>query len=153
MFCKLFETQKYGQLLLVLDKDEEQDDYPALTLSFQPPNLGVCNVKMSFDPNKDEDMCWNLAEKTLAEFTEEQAILLVKKPFEAFVEFSHFELPDSDSSMTVTSFKQSEEDYAVTLVNKEGERVDLLLPKSAFGYEELDEPYGLNLVVLGEHYE
>lgn len=84
MFCKLFETKNYGQILVVLDQDQDDDDYPALTLSFQPPGLGVCSCKLSTNLEDDSDECWEAFEKSLAEFTEEMAIDIVAKQYDMF---------------------------------------------------------------------
>lgn len=84
MFCKLFETTDYGQILVVLDQDKNDTDYPAITISFQPPGLGVCSCKLGTNLDVDPDECWETFEESLASFTEEQAIRLVAKQYDMF---------------------------------------------------------------------
>ena len=56
-FAKLFETEKYGQILVKIDSS---DDGPEVRFYFQPENLGVCSIAHSF---KDSDAGWLAAEK------------------------------------------------------------------------------------------
>lgn len=60
MFAKLFDHEKYGQLLVKLDTDNEGD--PEVRTYFKPKGLGVCSVAAGF---KDDDEGWELAEKNL----------------------------------------------------------------------------------------
>jgi len=47
-FAKLFETEKYGQILVVLD---DVDDCACVTFSFMPEGLGVCSAAPKFGDN------------------------------------------------------------------------------------------------------
>lgn len=50
-FAKLFETEKFGQILVVADTNDEGD--PAVVVSVMPPGLGVCAVKLCY-PDTDD---------------------------------------------------------------------------------------------------
>lgn len=74
-FAKLFDGPRCGQLLIKCDTD--QDGAPEVRVYFQPPNLGVCSVALSFPDTDDgaaqartafdrmdmpraEDIAWNV---------------------------------------------------------------------------------------------
>ncbi len=54
-FCKLFNSEKYGQILAIADTDEQ--GYPSVQFKFQPKDLGVCGICSSFKDD-DEDEAW-----------------------------------------------------------------------------------------------
>ena len=45
-FCKLFEDDKIGQILVV--NDDNEDGKPEVKFSFTPKNLGVCSFSLKF---------------------------------------------------------------------------------------------------------
>lgn len=73
-FCKLFETEEYGQILVKLDMNTE--DSPEVRIYFQPEDLGVCSVALTHD---DNDEGWERAEKSFNSVDEEKAKTIVGK--------------------------------------------------------------------------
>jgi hypothetical protein len=59
MFAKLFESQKYGQILVKIDSASD-DDMAEVRFFFQPKDLGVCSCAICFEGS---DAGWGLAEK------------------------------------------------------------------------------------------
>lgn len=51
MFAKLFESEKYGQILV--KKDTNDDGDPELRFYFSTPHTGVCSVAMVFPDTED----------------------------------------------------------------------------------------------------
>lgn len=52
-FAKLFEFEDIGQVLVTKDTDTDSD-LPQVIITVQPPDLGLCNITMSFgDPDSD----------------------------------------------------------------------------------------------------
>jgi len=45
-FAKLFEDEKYGQILVMLDTNDDGD--PCVKFMAQPPGLGICATSLSF---------------------------------------------------------------------------------------------------------
>ena len=78
-FAKLFETEEYGQILVMLDTGEEAK--PEVRFSFMPKNLGVCSVALKF---KDTDEGWDKAEAAFASFDEAKAIEAIRPTIEKF---------------------------------------------------------------------
>lgn len=70
MFCKLFETQKHGQILVKLDEGTD-DSVAEVRFYVQPPGLGVCSFAAGFDNNTD---AWDKAEAMFARVDEAEAI-------------------------------------------------------------------------------
>lgn len=68
-FCKLYETETYGQILVKLDHALDNTG-SEIRVYVQPENFGVCSIAL-FYGNSDED--WDLAEKEFSEFTQEKA--------------------------------------------------------------------------------
>lgn len=50
-FAKLFEDEKYGQIVVLLDTDDEGD--PCVRFMTQPSGLGVCAAGISFHEHDD----------------------------------------------------------------------------------------------------
>ena len=50
-FAKLFEDEKYGQILVMLDTNENGE--PCVKIMAQPPGLGVCAFALSFKDEED----------------------------------------------------------------------------------------------------
>lgn len=68
-FAKLFDRPEYGQVLVVLDANDESGE-PELQWSVSPPGLGVCTVRLGF---ADSDEGWDAAEDALAKADETAA--------------------------------------------------------------------------------
>lgn len=81
MFCKLFETEEYGQILAKFDESDKGN--PELRFYIQPPDLGVCSISLEWP---DTDGGWSLAETALAHCTEEKAKTIAKSILEAMQE-------------------------------------------------------------------
>lgn len=60
-FAKLFDTPRFGQVLALLDTDD--NGRPALHWYVKPIDLGVCRIALGFN---DSDTGWDAAEKALA---------------------------------------------------------------------------------------
>ena len=59
-FAKLFDTQRFGQVLALLEPDDKGN--PALHWYVEPKGLGVCRIALGF---KDTDDGWDAAERAL----------------------------------------------------------------------------------------
>lgn len=68
MFCKLFETEEYGQILAKFDESEAGK--PELRIYIQPPDLGVCSISLEWP---DTEQGWELAETALEDLVEDKA--------------------------------------------------------------------------------
>ena len=73
-FAKLYETKELGQILVKLDQNEES--LPEIRYFFEPENLGVCSMAISF---KDSETAWDNAEKVFDLMNEGKAIEAVRK--------------------------------------------------------------------------
>lgn len=76
-FAKLFNTEKYGQILVL--KEVNEDEKPSIKVYFNPPGLGLCNLSIVFGDSEDG---WENWEKSLDAIDEETAINQVKSAFE-----------------------------------------------------------------------
>lgn len=76
-FCKLFESEEYGQILLKLDHAEDKEG-AELRMFVQPPDLGVCSFALFYG---DEDADWDRAEKALADMDQTKAEALTASFF------------------------------------------------------------------------
>jgi hypothetical protein len=68
-FAKLFESEKYGQLVVILQSADEGN--PEIRLFFKPSGLGVCSIAASF--KDDSEQSWESCEKIFNDFTIETA--------------------------------------------------------------------------------
>lgn len=64
-YCKIYETDKHGQLLVKIDRNEA--GIPEVRFYAQPEGLGVCSLAVSFT---DDDEGWDLAEAAFAKADE-----------------------------------------------------------------------------------
>ena len=58
-FCKIFRSDKYGQILIVSDTDSDTTN-PCVSISFTASGLGVCSTSFGFD---DDDEGWGKRDK------------------------------------------------------------------------------------------
>lgn len=74
-FAKMFRSEKYGQLVILLDRNDDGD--PSVRVHFQHPNptFGVCSVGPHWD---DDDAGWHLAEKAFERLSLEIAEGLIE---------------------------------------------------------------------------
>ena len=78
MFAKLYETE-LGQILVKID---EGNNGAEVRLFFEPKNLGVCSVALSWEGDDDETQ-WSKAEASFEAMTEEFSLALLKKTLES----------------------------------------------------------------------
>lgn len=68
-FCKVFETEKHGQIMVKIDRNNES--VPEVRFYASPEGLGVCSLAISFT---DDDAGCDLAEAAFAKADEEFCI-------------------------------------------------------------------------------
>lgn len=78
-FAKLYETEKYGQILVKIDRGGKRSE-PEVRFYVQPEDLGVCSLAAQYDDNDDG---WDKAEKFFESVDEEAAVQYVKHVFDA----------------------------------------------------------------------
>jgi hypothetical protein len=80
-YCKLFETEKYGQILVM--NDTVDDGRPAVKVLFNlSGDFGVCSIDAIF---KDSDSGLESADKAFNEMTEEKAYAAVSSVVDDFL--------------------------------------------------------------------
>lgn len=80
-YCKLFETKKYGQILVM--NDTVDDGRPVLKIMFNlGGDYGVCSIDAIF---KDSDSGIESADKAFNAMTEEKAYAAVSKVVDDFL--------------------------------------------------------------------
>jgi len=72
-FCKLFETEEYGQLLVLFDTNEECK--PSVKILFTTNGLGVCSVGPTFE---DTEEGWSEAEDLFERLDEDVATNMIR---------------------------------------------------------------------------
>jgi len=78
MFAKLYETQKHGQILVMLDSDTEEST-PEVRFFVQPKGLGVCSFAMGFEDSQDG---WENAETAFEKVDEAMALKVADSVFD-----------------------------------------------------------------------
>ncbi len=78
-FCKVYETEEYGQIVVQLD--ESQEGEPEVKLSFRTPLGGVSSVRIGFE---DTDDGWFDRGIMFDNYTELMSKLIVEAVFEDF---------------------------------------------------------------------
>lgn len=81
MFAKIFESEKYGQLLVKADTCEEYK--PEVRVYCNPPGLGICSVSLSFT---DDEEGWDKQEEAFNMIDIEMAEHMAKTPYELIEE-------------------------------------------------------------------
>lgn len=71
-FCKLFQSEAYGQILVKLDQDSNCD--PEVRYFFKPKDLGVCSAAIGF---QDTNSGWDAAEALFAKTEQGEAETVV----------------------------------------------------------------------------
>ena len=79
-FAKLFESEEYGQVLVINDKDSE--DLPALVIKFTAEGLGVCEACLSYVDDSDES--YDKRDIAFENITEVEALGAVKGIIDQF---------------------------------------------------------------------
>lgn len=78
-FCKLFETDTHGQILVLRDEGEEG---PEVRFFFRPPGLGTCSAAVGFKATeRGEDQ----ADQLLEDITEAKAVDAISELYARFV--------------------------------------------------------------------
>ncbi|MBX9348786.1 hypothetical protein K5M36_16990 [Chromobacterium vaccinii] len=67
-FAKLYETTEYGQVLVMLDQND--DGNPAISFHAKPEDLGVCSTSLAFPDTEDG---WDKAEAVFESIDEDVA--------------------------------------------------------------------------------
>lgn len=73
-FAKLFESEKYGQLVAIMQQSD--NDGPEIRLFLKPKGLGVCSIAMQFED--DTDSSWDSCEKIFEAFDLAKAEAMAK---------------------------------------------------------------------------
>lgn len=68
-FARLFETLKFGQILVILQRGETGS--PELQWSIKPEGFDVCTVNFTY---QDTDAAWDTAQDLLENFTLDDAL-------------------------------------------------------------------------------
>lgn len=67
-FAKLFETEKYGQILVIKNKDD--DGFPQVQFNVYPKNMGICASAIGFPKTSqgwsDQDACFDSVDEQTA---------------------------------------------------------------------------------------
>lgn len=69
-FCKVFNSEKYGQILAIADTNDE--GYPALIVKLQPKGMGICGPEYKFT-DSDEQEAWRKVDKLFDDFNIDKA--------------------------------------------------------------------------------
>jgi hypothetical protein len=76
-FAKLFESTRYGQLLVKVDRSPDGEQ-PEVRFYCHPPEVGVCSMAVGFT---DNDAGWDAAEAAFEKVDLAQAELAVSDIF------------------------------------------------------------------------
>jgi hypothetical protein len=74
MFAKLYETPEHGQILVMIDSNEEGEPY--IKYSCQPEGLGICSAQSP--PFENSANGWFIAEQVLIDETMRTATEMVE---------------------------------------------------------------------------
>jgi len=86
MFAKVYETEKYGQILAKIDSAETDNESGAeVRFYFHPEGLGVCSVALFFP---DTDKGWDGSDKFFLGLDREQCENIVGPSFEKVATFA-----------------------------------------------------------------
>lgn len=77
-FCKIFETEEYGQIVALRESGNEG---PEMRIYFRPSGLGTCHARFGFT---DDEAGEDKADAALANLTEEAATSVVSELFNHF---------------------------------------------------------------------
>lgn len=95
-FCKLFHAEDVGQVLVLLDGDEDGD--PAVHVRFKITSMGaMAGLITSFDGSEEnrpesmseDDWGWELAARAFNNIDEETALGMARKTISDFEEWSN----------------------------------------------------------------
>ena len=81
-FCKIFESEVYGQILVI--KDTNEKGYPQVTVKFIPEGLGVCGPDFAFS-DEDEMVAWEKVDCLFDKIDLEQAEGIAKNVNDVFM--------------------------------------------------------------------
>lgn len=69
-FCKVFEDEKWGQILCM--KDAGDDGNPVIKVMIEPEGLGICSAVLHY---KDTDEGWDTRDQVFADVLDEKFIV------------------------------------------------------------------------------
>lgn len=81
-FAKLYRFEDIGQVLVVLDQNDECD--PCVRFSVMPDDLGICSLAPSWP---EEEGGWDKAQKCFNDVTEESAYKMGKRILSSVTQF------------------------------------------------------------------
>lgn len=71
-FCKVFVSKKYGQIVIMIDEDDDEGEFPVFACSIYHSETGVAHMETVFKESADLEENWKLAEVGFANMTLEQ---------------------------------------------------------------------------------
>jgi hypothetical protein len=74
MFAKLYESNRFGQILVKIDTDSDEGR-PEVRFYFKPKGLGVCSAALIF---ADSDQGWELAEEAFQQLSLEKGESMIE---------------------------------------------------------------------------
>lgn len=83
-FAKIFETEKHGQILVMMDTDKESR--PQIKFIYIPTGPGICSTAIGFD---DTDTSWNEVKKVFNKFDTEEKVVLFVRPIIEMMNKNH----------------------------------------------------------------
>jgi len=79
MFCKLFETEKHGQLLALRGTNDAHE--PCVSFKFEPhETLGVCSYELAFNATEEGDAS---ADRLINGLDEAQIVSIISETFDS----------------------------------------------------------------------
>lgn len=87
-FCKIFQSEKFGQIVIVIDEscEDDMEDTPVFVCSIFYPDVGVISMENPFEPEMDPEKSWSLAEEMFENMTLEMAEGFAGKLFDLTTE-------------------------------------------------------------------
>lgn len=74
-FAKIFEDEKYGQILIL--NDECDEGHPAVLVHFTAEGLGVCKVAFTYKHEEEDN--YEKRDKAFERFTHDMAVEVVSE--------------------------------------------------------------------------
>ena len=83
-FCKIFESEEYGQILVIKDTNEKHQ--PQVSVKFIPQGLGVCGPDFAFS-DEDESVAWDKVDRLFNNIGLDEAESLAKETYDMCLGF------------------------------------------------------------------
>lgn len=84
-FAKLYQTKKYGQILVKKDQSSSAPYGPKVRLYYCPPGLGTCSLSIGYEDTKEG---WDLCDKYFNKINKKAAKLIIKSTWEVAAKFA-----------------------------------------------------------------